>query len=111
MVAGLDIVAGRGEEYELRMGRGAVLVALWWGLMVAAAPAQVAIDSDHDGLSDELEAKLLQQFQPLWMVSKDDCSVRTARFSEGISKPTVVEDDGTIYGQAFPVQSHADEVE
>ncbi|WP_051979693.1 hypothetical protein [Edaphobacter aggregans] len=99
------------------MSRGVVVVALWWALTVAAAPtvamAQVATaqDSDRDGLSDALEAELLRQFEPRWMVGKDDCSVRPARFAEGVAQPTVVEDDGTVYGQAFPVRSHGDEVE
>jgi hypothetical protein len=93
------------------MGRGVAGVALWWALLVAAAPtmttAQTATapDSDGDGLSDALEAELMRQFQPRWMVAKDDCSVRPARFAGGAEVPTVVEDDGTVYGQAFPVGS------
>jgi hypothetical protein len=73
--------------------------------------AQSMADSDRDGLSDALEAELLGQFQPIWMVGKDDCSVRPARFAEGVVQPTVVKDDGTVYGQAFPVRSRGGEVE
>ncbi len=99
------------------MGRGVAGVALWWALIVAAAPtmatAQTAtvVDSDRDGLSDALEAELLRQFEPRWMVGKDDCSIRPARFAAGPTGPMVVVDDGTVYGQAFPVQSRGDEVE
>jgi hypothetical protein len=97
------------------MGRGVVVVALGWALAVAAAPmvatAQAAADSDRDGLSDALEAELLLQFQPRWMVGKEDCSVRPSRFAEGVAAPTVVEDDGTVYGQAFPVEARSDEIE
>lgn len=90
---------------------------LWlgWALLIVAPPmvasAQSMADSDRDGLSDALEAELLGQFQPQWMVSKDDCSVRPARFAAGTAQPTVVEDDGTVYGQVFPVKSRRDEVE
>ena len=99
------------------MSRGVFVVVLGWVLVVTAAPmvavaqSASAPDSDRDGLSDALEAELLQQFQPRWMVGKDDCSMRPARFAEGVMEPTVVEDDGTVYGQAFPVRSPRDEVE
>lgn len=60
------------------------------------------MDSDRDGLSDGFEAALLQRFSPAFRVSHADCSVRPASFLPGIAVPTVAEDDGTIYGQAFP---------
>ncbi|WP_130421846.1 hypothetical protein [Edaphobacter modestus] len=68
-------------------------------------------DSDRDGLSDPLEAELLKQFQPRWMIGKEDCSVRPAQFTAGIMIPTVVGDDGTIYGQASPYRGQQEEVE
>jgi hypothetical protein len=92
-------------------------IVLGWVLTAGAGPTAemaqgaVAQDSDHDGLSDALEAELLRQFLPRWMVGKDDCSVRPARFAAGVTHPTVVEENGTVYGQAFPVQLHGDEVE
>jgi hypothetical protein len=58
-----------------------------------------SVDSDGDGLSDALEAELLDQFQPRWMISKDDCSGMPAQFEPMIAEPTVVVDDGTVYGQ------------
>lgn len=60
------------------------------------------IDSDHDGLSDAREQALLERFMPRFQVSKTDCAVKPALFAEGLRKPTVVERDGTIYGQVTP---------
>lgn len=68
-------------------------------------------DSDRDGLRDQLEAELLKQFQPRWMIGKEDCSVKPAQFSAGMMIPTAVGDDGTIYGQASPYRGHREEVE
>src|ERR1700742_120900 len=68
-------------------------------------------DSDRDGLSDSLEATLLARFSPVFMVNRTDCSIIPAQFVPEISKPTVVADDGTIYGQAFPRRNHPGEVE
>ncbi|MBS1816154.1 MAG: hypothetical protein JSS87_14885 [Acidobacteria bacterium] len=76
---------------------GAVLLVL----CCMTAAAQVPLDSDHDGLDDTLEQALLERFVPIFMVSKEDCSVAPARFREDIALPTVAADDGTIYGQAF----------
>ena len=68
-------------------------------------------DSDGDGLNDSLEAALLARFSPAFMVSRNDCSIMPAQFVPEMSKPTVVADDGTIYGQAFPRKNHFGEVE
>jgi hypothetical protein len=76
----------------------------------AAGPAGER-DGDRDGLSDRLENTLLQQFQPQWMISKDDCSEKPAQFEPGVAIPKVVADDGTIYGQASPHRGRRDEVE
>jgi hypothetical protein len=53
-------------------------------------------------LSDSVENDLLTQFAPEFMVSPDDCSKAPALFVPFRSKPVVEDDDGTIYGQAFP---------
>lgn len=68
-------------------------------------------DSDQDGISDSLEAELLAEFIPTFMVSRTDCSIMPAQFAPATSKPTVIADDGTIYGQAFPRKSGAQEIE
>jgi hypothetical protein len=68
-------------------------------------------DSDRDGLSDSLEAALLARFSPVFMVSRTDCSIMPAQFVPEMIKPTVLADNGTIYGQAFPRKNHPGEVE
>jgi len=93
----------------------AILAAILWctaTLLVAQSTKPVLLqDSDGDGLSDHLEDELLKQFQPTWMIGKEDCSVKPAQFASGASTPTAVADDGTIYGQAFPYRGHRDEIE
>jgi hypothetical protein len=64
-----------------------------------------SIDSDEDGLSDALEQALLTQFEPEFRVGKKDCSKVPAEFLPDVVKPTVKEEDGTIYGQAFRSKS------
>ncbi len=59
-------------------------------------------DSDGDGLSDTLENALLQTFRPTLMVSTADCSTLPAQFKPGLVIPAVLQEDGTLYGQAFP---------
>jgi hypothetical protein len=94
--------------------KGYSAVILFASLMLAHGPLQAqdrAVDSDHDGLSDALEAALLTRYSPTLMISKADCSVSPAQFIPDNKSPTVLEDDGTIYGQAFPRKDHANEVE
>lgn len=75
------------------------------------AKLPVAPDGDRDGLTDRLESELLDQFKPRWMIGKEDCSVKPGRFASGAVIPTVLDDDGTIYGQASPYRGRKDEVE
>ena len=77
----------------------------------AQIPDAHAFDSDHDGISDEVEEALLAKFLPTFMVSSHDCSTQPAQFSPQAKSPTVVADDGTIYGQVFPRKQHPGEVE
>ena len=95
---------------------GRLLIAGVFGCLAAVGMAQgvkpaVSADSDRDGLSDALEEQLLKEFQPRWMIGREDCSVRPARFAPGVAVPTAVEDDGTVYGQASPRHGRRDEVE
>ncbi|MGA3101777.1 MAG: hypothetical protein ABSD61_07945, partial [Terracidiphilus sp.] len=77
------------------------------------APSQIdlalaQIDSDHDGLSDELEQALLVQFAPRFFVGQVDCSNVPAEFQPGIPTPQVKSENGTIYGQVFPAKDAID---
>jgi hypothetical protein len=73
----------------------------------ATGPAtKPQIDSDHDGLSDQLEQTLLVQFAPSFMIGRQDCSNIPAQFMPDTEKPLVLEEDGTIYGQVFPSKSN-----
>ena len=67
-----------------------------------------ALDSDADGLSNALEQRLLEQFVPAFEIAAHDCAVRPAEFSPDVKLARVQAEDGTIYGQAFPVRADAD---
>ena len=75
--------------------------------LIAASASSQAVDSDHDGISDALENALLQQYAPRLHITADDCSARPASFAPGIAVPTVLAEDGTLYGQAMPHASAA----
>jgi hypothetical protein len=87
--------------------RGFGLLVFLWMLAGTFVQAQgtVEVDSDRDGLSDVREQALLDRFVPRFQVSKTDCAVKPALFEEGVVKPTVIDRDGTIYGQVTPRES------
>src|SRR4051812_40421050 len=91
------------------MRKRLILVVLVFTMSFAAL-AQAAIDSDHDGLSDEFEQSMLAKFRPRFMTSPSDCAVRPARFKPGTADPTPVAADGTIYGQVFPLSANRIEI-
>ncbi len=101
--------------YHLGMGRLLFSSAILLTVLAAQSSAQAvasqhgdqhtAIDSDHDGLSDDLEQALLNQFKPVFMVSVKDCSDVPAEFMSGDRNPMVRAEDATIYGQVFPEKS------
>jgi hypothetical protein len=72
--------------------------------------AELAVDSDHDGMSDALEQALLIQFAPTFLVDRHDCSEMPAEFAPNLKTPTVQAADGTIYGQVFPAKSSSDKL-
>ena len=72
--------------------------------------AQAVADSDGDGLNDALEQKLLQQFEPTFLIGTNDCSEKPAEFQRDSAKPVALQNNGTIYGQVFPGKSGAVEV-
>jgi hypothetical protein len=80
------------------------LLALTLIAQDAAQPSLSQIDSDGDGMSDSLEQALLIQFAPAFMVARHDCSEIPAEFEPNIKTPTVRAENGTIYGQVFPVK-------
>jgi len=94
-----------------RVGIALLWVSFLFCIVAGAAKPNAAGDSDGDGLTDRLEDTLLQQFQPIWMISREDCSNEPGRFRLGVAVPTVLADDGTVYGQASPYQNRRDEVE
>jgi hypothetical protein len=73
--------------------------------MLWAAGAAWAADVDRDGLDDAFEDALLARFAPTFHVSPTDCDTAPAEFQPGVAYPTVLEKNGTIYGQVFPVGS------
>lgn len=83
----------------------ALLSALQPFYVQASSPALHAQkDSDGDGLSNELEQKLLVQFAPAFLVGRTECSGLPASFVAATRTPEVMAEDGTIYGQAFPAK-------
>jgi hypothetical protein len=81
--------------------------AVFLACCTAAAFAQTVVpaqDSDHDGLSDGLEQSLLTQFSPSFFIGRDDCAGMPAEFQPGLHTPKALAEDGTIYGQVFPVK-------
>jgi hypothetical protein len=61
-------------------------------------------DADHDGLNDDLEQALLQRFLPHFLISAEECDGQPAEFLSGSPQPTATAQNGTIYGQAFPLR-------
>ena len=49
-----------------------------------------------------VEQKLLQTFQPTFIINTSDCAEVPARITPGHSVPKVATTDGIIYGQVFP---------
>src|ERR1700710_1231201 len=88
-----------------KYGFGLLILVCLAGGLVASAQGPAEVDSDHDGLSDAREQALLERFVPRFQVSGSDCAVKPALFEEGVLKPTVMERDGTIYGQVTPRES------
>jgi hypothetical protein len=76
-----------------------LLMALSLNNSLNASP----VDSDSDGLADELEQELLTKFAPKFMLSSKECDGLPAEFRQGLPKPESLAKNGTIYGQVFPI--------
>jgi hypothetical protein len=85
--------------------RGQLLtVLLLLQSFVVAAQSAPSPDSDHDGLSDSIEQALLRQFSPRFYIGQNECAGLPAAFQADMLQPTPQKEDGTIYGQVFPVK-------
>ena len=62
-------------------------------------------DLDRDGLSDQLEQFLLERFAPTLLLARGECDVAPASFVALRSEPFVRAKDGTLYGQAFALDT------
>jgi hypothetical protein len=90
------------------MGIILTLASLLGAQTTSAAP-QIETDSDHDGVGDALEQRLLEQFAPRFMVSEHDCSDVPSEFRPEITTPVSEIENGTIYGQVLPVSISTDQ--
>ena len=67
----------------------------------AGMSAHSRTDLDRDGVDDAVEQSLLDRFLPHFIVSTGDCDAAPALFLQGALDPVALQQDGTIYGQAF----------
>jgi hypothetical protein len=85
------------------------LIAVCFAVAVPAAAqdlsavAAAKVDRDRDGLSDQLEQALLDRFAPTLLLARGECAVAPASFEPFALQPRVLAQDGTLYGQAFPI--------
>ena len=63
-----------------------------------------SLDSDGDGFTDSLEQSLLTQFSPRFYIGQQECAGLPAAFQPSLLEPTPQAEDGTVYGQVFPVK-------
>jgi hypothetical protein len=74
-------------------------------IFLAAGIPAVAQDVDRDGLADQFEQALLERFTPTLLLARGECDVAPASFVPFLHEPTVAAKDGSIYGQAFTIES------
>ena len=82
----------------------ALLLLLHPFAILAQSTGLASPDSDKDGLTDSLEQSLLTQFAPHFYIGRQECAGLPASFQPGLLQPTPQAEDGTIYGQVFPVK-------
>jgi hypothetical protein len=75
-------------------------------ICLAAAIPAAAQDLDRDGISDRLEQALLDRFTPTLLLARGECDVAPASFVPFLKEPRLSAKDGTLYGQAFSVDSN-----
>jgi hypothetical protein len=81
-----------------------VLLAIHSIALTAQSAVSPEPDSDKDGFTDSLEQSLLAQFSPRFYIGQQECAGLPAAFQPGLSQPTPQAEDGTVYGQVFPVK-------
>jgi hypothetical protein len=79
-------------------------VLLLFQSFALAAQSARSLDSDRDGFPDSLEQSLLTQFSPRFYIGQQECAGLPAAFTPGLLQPTPQAEDGTVYGQVFPVK-------
>jgi hypothetical protein len=94
--------------FPRRIGLFLSIFAALCSASIATKAAPAEIDSDRDGLSDRLEQRLLAQFLPNFLIGREDCAGLPAEFRTGIAQPKALHENGTIYGQVFPVKLLSD---
>jgi hypothetical protein len=75
-----------------------VIAVLTLAAALAAPP-----DTDRDGLSDALEARILHQFAPRFLISRNDCAGLPSEFDPKSAVPRPLLPNGTIYGRVTPL--------
>ena len=85
----------------MRLLKVAVLLCSIW----SGVSRSEDLDSDRDGLPDEVEQAVLARFAPKFYVSRIDCDGVPSQFESQRHEPVVKAKNGTIYGQVFPVRS------
>ena len=66
-------------------------------------------DQDRDGVPDQLEQALLEKFRPTFMIDPLDCDRQPAEFQPRLENATLLDRNGTIYGQVFrPLKATGD---
>lgn len=70
------------------------------GLLAVTVPEDS--DADRDGVSDSLEASLIERFRPFFHVSETDCAELPAEFEAFSVEPRVRARNATLYARVSP---------
>ncbi len=100
----VDLIPSDLHLTSMRFLRLVLATGLVCGMISSAGAQAGGVDSDADGLSDAAEQALLVQFAPTFLTGQHDCSNIPAEFLPEHKTPTVLAENGTIYGQVFPAK-------
>lgn len=59
-------------------------------------------DFDRDGIADDVEQAVLEQFRPTLLISAGECDGMPAEFVRGAREPEVAARNGTLYARVSP---------